>query len=195
MNTKLIGGYAVALCSTYFLNRGYQVLLPMVDAGHYDLVVEHDGVFQRIQCKYTTSTKGSQKYPVVGMCVSGGLKKDNGGIAKKINHRYASNDFDLLWVVTNDAAYLIPLSDALQGRDSKTLLRLYPRWDKYRVAIPVPYPTGEDVIKRASPRLTHSDKTLIKRLLKEGKSQDEVADIIGVSRSCISMLLHRDSET
>jgi len=90
------------------------------------------------------------------------------------------------------ASYLIPFSDVLHNRKSKTDLKLYPKWDKYRVAIPIPYPSGEESPRRrASPRLTNDDKALIKRLRKEGKTQKEIADILGVTRACISKFLIR----
>ncbi len=101
-------------------------------------------------------------------------------------YKYTSNDFDLLWVATPQKCYLIPLSEMLNELESKAEIKLYPKWDKYRVAIPTPFPSGESPVKRASPRLTDEDKAVIRRLRKEGKSQQEIADVLCVTRSCIA---------
>jgi hypothetical protein len=137
--SKHFGTYSVSLCSTYFHANGYQVLVPMGDHAHYDLAVEKDGAFQRVQCKWSSRTQ-QHGYPEVSL---------------------------------------------------KNGLRLTPKWDVHRVAIPVPFSDGESPVKRISPHLTDADKGTIKRLLDAGKSQQEVADILGVSRGCISMHLTR----
>jgi len=174
--SKHYGDFAVSLCVTYFLGLGYQVLLPFGDRGHYDLVVEMDGTFQRIQSKWTSSTKAPQGYPKVSLRVCG----------SSTTYVYCESDFDLLWVTTPEACYSIPSSEIFASKKRKSDLKLYPKWDKYRVPIPVPFPSGQAPVKRASPRLTQADKIMIRRLRNEGKSQQEVANIIGVTRACIS---------
>lgn len=194
------GDYSVSLCATYFLAREYQVLMPYGDRGHYDLVVEKDGVFQKVQCKYSTglkrpNSKKTQVYPCVSLRVCGTVRAGENGVAAVVNHIYTKTDFDLLWVATSNTCYLIPLTDILQGRESKTDLTLYPKWDKYRVAVPLPAPSNEDsLINRMTPHLTNEDKATIKRLTKENKSNNEIAAILGVTRSCISMFKLREKK-
>jgi len=119
-------------------------------------------------------------------------KKDN-GIVKTVVHCYSKDDFDLLWVATPHTCYLIPLEDILHKKDAIRGMKLYPKWDKYRVAIPIPMPSESDsTTKRASPRLTEDDKSTIKRLVKEGRKQQDIADILGVTRGCVSAFLSRD---
>lgn len=193
MNTKMFGEYGVELCATYFLYQGYQVLRPFGDCGSYDLVVEKDGCFQRIQCKRTTVTKGKYGYPVVPLHNPRSRIERNGTVPCHSVRCYTIEDFDILWVTTPHACYLIPFSDALQGRNSKRTLRLYPKWDRYRVSIPIPCPSGGDPpVARLSPRLNTEDKAIIKRLRKEGRKEQDIADILGVSRSCISVFLSRE---
>ena len=192
MKSKVIGDYGVSLCATYFLHKGYQVLMPYGDRGHYDLVVEKYGTFQRIQCKWTSSVKKPYGYPVVSLSVCGSVKKEN-NIAKRVVHRYSKNDFDMLWVATPHTCYLIPLEDILHEKDTIGGMKLYPKWDRYRVAIPIPTPSENDCsVKRASPRLTEDDKATIKRLVKEGRKQQDIADILNVTRGCISAFLSRE---
>ncbi len=192
------GDYSVSLCATYFLAREYQVLMPYGDRGHYDLVVERDGIFQRVQCKWSAgmkrpNSKKPQRYPCVSLRVCSTVRGGERGVASVVKHVYTNKDFDLIWIATPNTCYLIPLIDILQKKESKTDLTLYPKWDKYRVAVPLPVPSNEDgLINRMPPHLTNDDKATINRLIKEGKSENEIADILGVTRGCISMFRLRE---
>lgn len=185
------GSYSVSLCITYFLSQEYQVLFPMTDRGDYDLVVEKNDKFERVQCKWTTHTRKPQGYPIVSLRVCGSAKKGN-GVAKVVVHRYNLDSFDFLWVVSLEACYLIPSSKIYEHIGSKAMLELTPKWDIFRVPILVPYPSGETPVKRASPRLTEADKIMIRRLHKDGKTQQYIAEILGVTRSCVGKFILRN---
>jgi len=191
----MYGDYGVSLCTTYFLAKGYQVLMPFGDRGHYDLVVEHNGALQRVQCKWTSVVRKPHGYPIVSLRVRGTAKKED-GVAQTVLHRYSKKDFDLLWVATPNTCYLIPLADILHTKETINDLKLYPKWDKYRVAVPIPTPSENmNDVKRWSPRLTQDDKATIKRLIKEGWEQQKIADILNVTRGCISVFLSRDKKS
>lgn len=192
-NSKIKGDYAVSLATVYFLYNNYQVLFPYGDRGHYDLVVEKDGIFQRVQSKLTTRLKKPQNYYCVSLNVSGSAKKEN-NIALVVSHTYNITDFDLLWVTTPVSCYLIPFKDILNGRATKRDLKLYPKWDKYKVAIPIPARDENSSNVRVSPRLTMEDKATIKQLLKANKTEREIANILNVSESCISVQKSRNKE-
>ena len=49
------GRAGLSLAITYFSLNGYTVSLPMNDTQWYDMIVEKDGVFQTVQCKFTAS--------------------------------------------------------------------------------------------------------------------------------------------
>lgn len=51
MNTKTIGERTEAIILAEFLKAGYVVLLPFGDNQRYDLVIDVDGDFLRVQCK------------------------------------------------------------------------------------------------------------------------------------------------
>lgn len=51
MNTKLIGDVTQAVVIADLMKRGKTVLTPFGDKDRYDLVVDEDGRFIRIQCK------------------------------------------------------------------------------------------------------------------------------------------------
>lgn len=50
-STKEIGDTAVAGVLARLLKRGYAILLPFGDSQRYDLVLDKDGQFFRVQCK------------------------------------------------------------------------------------------------------------------------------------------------
>ena len=192
-NTKSYGDYAVSLATVYFLSQNYQVLFPYGDRGNYDLAIEKESVFQKIQCKWKTQLKKPQKYYRVSLHVCGSYRKEN-HIAQMVVHKYTKEDFDLLWVATPISCYLIPSKDIFINAETKSDLKLYPKWDKYIVFVPIPQRPMEDDSIRLSPRLTNSDKMLIKRLLKENKTHKEISDILNVSKSCISVQVCRDKD-
>lgn len=52
MDSKQKGNLAVASAIAYFVSSGYTVSVPLSDTAKYDLVIEKQGVFQAVQCKY-----------------------------------------------------------------------------------------------------------------------------------------------
>ena len=102
MNTKEKGDVAVGLAIAHFVSEGKEVLLPIGDKQKYDLVIEDNGKFFKIQCKYTSyNAKGKRSY-VAPLYVGGGNKSSNRHL------HYKTGDFDLFFVATPDGSYLIP---------------------------------------------------------------------------------------
>lgn len=54
-SARLKGTIGELMIMTDILMRGYDVALPYTEGSRYDLIVERNGKFERIQCKYTTS--------------------------------------------------------------------------------------------------------------------------------------------
>lgn len=52
MDNKQKGNLATASAIHRFVSAGYTVSIPMTDTAKYDLVIEQDGRFQAVQCKY-----------------------------------------------------------------------------------------------------------------------------------------------
>ncbi|MBI2315420.1 hypothetical protein HYU93_05210 [Candidatus Daviesbacteria bacterium] len=50
-NTKEIGDTVIAGVPAQMLKKGYAILLPLGDSQRYDLVVDINSQFYRIQCK------------------------------------------------------------------------------------------------------------------------------------------------
>lgn len=58
VNTKAIGEISEAVILAEFLRAGFPVLLPFGDNQRYDMVVEADGGFLRVQCKTARRIQG-----------------------------------------------------------------------------------------------------------------------------------------
>lgn len=106
MNSKHKGDLALSKAIAYFMESGYEVLLPIGDKRPYDLVVEKDGTLQKVQCKYT-SHKTKYGVYVAPLRVMGG-NRSSGNTSK----RYSKEDFDLLFVYTAEGTmYNIPFKN------------------------------------------------------------------------------------
>jgi hypothetical protein len=102
MNTKRKGSIAVGKAISYFMSNGSSVFLPVSDCDKYDLVIEKQAQFQRIQCKYSNDKEKSGAY-IIDLRTFGGYRE------KTYHTKYIENDFDELYVFTSDEkSYLIP---------------------------------------------------------------------------------------
>lgn len=81
MNTKERGDNAVGQAINFFINQGYEVCLPIGDKRDFDLVVEKDGVLQKVQVKYAGLYKTTSVCKV-GLRITGGNQSFN--YSKKI---------------------------------------------------------------------------------------------------------------
>jgi hypothetical protein len=119
MNSKQKGDLALSKAISYYMEAGFEVLLPIGDKRPYDLVVENaEGILRKVQCKFTSHKRKSGKY-AVPLRVMGGNRSYN--TAKK----YDKKDFDILFVFTdNGAKYAIPFSE-VEATNSLTLNSKY----------------------------------------------------------------------
>jgi len=129
MDNKHKGNLAVASAIKYFVSAGYTVSIPLADTAKYDLVVERNGVFQTIQCKYA-GYEGNPGVFSAPLYVSGGNRSSGNRRIK-----YQSGDFDILFILcANGQAYAIPFQEIAGqttinvGRESK-----WARWEKYSI--------------------------------------------------------------
>lgn len=113
---KQKGNSGLSLAIAYFGTNGYTISVPLNDTQWYDLIVEKDGIFQTVQCKFT-----SIKNNAIHLQSKGGTK----GTAydSVLNH-----PLDLLFCVTGDLnMFLIPMSDIRQaGNTNRIVLRTAP---------------------------------------------------------------------
>jgi len=130
MDNKHKGNLAVASAIAHFVSSGYKVSIPLTNVAKYDLVVEKDGVFQSIQCKYV-GYEGNRGIFAAPMYVSGGNRS-----AGNRRMTYKEGDFDVLFILcASGRTYAIPLRDIVGhttvnvGRNSK-----WSRWERYALS-------------------------------------------------------------
>ena len=97
------GNAGLALAIAYFGTNGYTVSTPLNDTQWYDLIVEKDGIFQTVQCKFTASKDNSISL------------RSTGGTKGSVYDNVKNHPLDLLFCVDKDIhMYLIPMQDLLE---------------------------------------------------------------------------------
>lgn len=105
MNTKERGDLAVGQAINFFIKNKYEVCLPIGDKRDYDLVIEKDGVLQKVQVKF------AGLYARGNVCKVG-LRITGGNQSFLYSKKYKQNAFDLLFVYTEKGeVYLLPWKD------------------------------------------------------------------------------------
>jgi hypothetical protein len=127
MENKQKGNLAVASAIMHFVSMGYTVSIPLSDTAKYDLVIEKEGDFLAVQCKFA-GYEGNPGIFSVPLYVSGGNRSAG-------NHRirYQRGDFDLLFILcANGRSYAIPFAEIADqvtinvGRVTK-----WSKWEQY----------------------------------------------------------------
>ena len=118
------GRAGLAMGIAYFGSNGYNISIPLNDTQDYDLVVEKDNTFQKVQCKSTSRMNKNKLFYIVKLESYGGL---NGGT---YYGTVKDSSADLLFILTeNKDMYLIPINIIVQNRT----LTLTNDYDKYKV--------------------------------------------------------------
>ena len=104
-SSKQQGNIGIARAIYEYTKRGYSVLLPLTDSNKYDLVLEKDGIFSRVQVK-TTSLKEPSSKPGVYRAIL--EARGGGGNHPKVVKRQ-NGDYDILFILTvDDECWSIP---------------------------------------------------------------------------------------
>ena len=100
-NTKTIGERSVACILAALLKAGKTVLLPFGDNQRYDMVIEEDGNFTRIQCKTGRLRNGVIAFNVCSQAGGSGKRRDYQG------------EIDVFGVYCPelDTVYIVPIKD------------------------------------------------------------------------------------
>lgn len=116
LNNKDKGRAGLSLAIAYFGSNGYTVSLPINDTQWYDLVVEKDGIFQTVQCKFTASK--NKEIQLVNKGGTKGITYDN-----LLNH-----PVDLLFCADDmKNLFVIPVEEIRKsGNLSRIVLRTIP---------------------------------------------------------------------
>ena len=107
---KQKGNAGLSLAIAYFGTNGYTISLPLNDTQWYDMIVEKDGVFQTVQCKFTASKNNE-----ISLKSCGGTKGD--AYDNVLNH-----PLDLLFCANQDMdLWLIPMEDLRQAGNTRSI--------------------------------------------------------------------------
>ena len=104
MDTKLKADIAESAVITELLMRGYRVLQPVGDRLSYDLVVDHNGQFIRLQIKAAWYNARKKMFIVDN-------RRTRTNRRKMLRSRYSLSDFDfaILFVYEEKAFYVMPI--------------------------------------------------------------------------------------
>ena len=114
------GRAGLSLAIAYFGANGYTVSIPLNDTQWYDLVVEKDGKFMSVQCKFTSTKDNSIRLKSTGG-TNGGVY-DNILNHPELDYIFCSNDKCKMW--------LIPFED-LKKSGNKNEITLMKSLNKY----------------------------------------------------------------
>ncbi|MGH9782870.1 MAG: group I intron-associated PD-(D/E)XK endonuclease [Terriglobia bacterium] len=114
-NSKSVGDITQSQVMAALLKHGKKVLMPFGDNYRYDLVVEEDGRFTRIQCKTGKLHRGAIVFAVASS------QYHRGG--KRQDYRGQIDAFGV-FCPDNAKVYIIPIDDLPLVREAK--LRLAP---------------------------------------------------------------------
>ena len=110
------GRAGMALAIAYFGSNGYTVSVPLNDTQWYDLIVEKDGIFQTVQCKFTASANKEISL------------KSTGGTKGSVYDSILAHPIDLLFCADDEQhLFVIPVEDLLKAGNKRSfVLRTVP---------------------------------------------------------------------
>ena len=108
----------------YFSTNGYTVSIPLNDTQDYDLIVEKNGILQRVQVKATGCIGKGGNYQVA--------LKSCGGTKGKMYKTVIDTNIEEVFIVTNNMdIFIIPIEKI----KNKSTLNLCEKYEKYRILI------------------------------------------------------------
>lgn len=104
------GRAGLSLAISYFSLNGYTVSLPLNDTQWYDLIIEKNGTFQTVQCKFTTTKDNAI------------ILKSKGGTKGQTYDSVLNHPLDYLFCANENLdMWLIPLTDLKQSGNTKAI--------------------------------------------------------------------------
>lgn len=107
LNPSQIGDITELKCQVFLIEHGWNVLLPIGNHQKYDLVIEKNNKFYRIQCKHAmpqeTGFLVRTKYEV----------RENGKTKKKV---YSKEDCDFFMTECYNKFYIFPIFGTIETR-------------------------------------------------------------------------------
>lgn len=107
LNPSQIGDITELKCQLFLIERGWNVLLPIGNHQKYDLVIEKNGKFYRIQCKHAMEQE-------TGFIVRTKYEIRNNGKTKK--QIYTFEDCDYFMTEYKGKCYIFPVFGTTETR-------------------------------------------------------------------------------
>jgi hypothetical protein len=118
---KQKGDLAELMVACDLRRRGYKIAIPFGEESDYDLVIDLEGVLERVQVKYTESDGRT----ISVWCKSNSLT--NGKVRRVKRYTRATIDWLAVYDRTTDDCFYVPASELGEGRDVVTLRLAEPR--------------------------------------------------------------------
>jgi len=116
-STKKQGGIGETRAIYEYSRLGYSVLSPITDNNPYDLVIEKDGKFQKVQVKTSSRLMGPNPIFIVD--------KRGGGSKSHQGKRVEQGEYDLLFTMYKDGrCWSIPFKE-VEGKATVTVGKPY----------------------------------------------------------------------
>jgi hypothetical protein len=105
MNPSQIGLITEMQCQLFLIEQGYNVLIPMGNHQKYDLVIEKNGKFTRIQVKHASMQDNGRSFLVKTRYEVRDISK-----SQRVKHeKYTKNDCDYFMTEYNKNFYIFPI--------------------------------------------------------------------------------------
>lgn len=129
LNPSIIGLTTELKCQLYLIEQGFNVLIPLGNHQKYDIVVEKNGKFTRIQVKHATEKDNGNSFLVQTRYSVRDISK-NQRVRKE---SYSKEDCDYFMTEFNNIFYIFPIFGTIETKFwlSKTTLKTQKRAENY----------------------------------------------------------------
>lgn len=110
LDNKALGRKGLICGISYFGMNGYTISIPLNDTQWYDLIVEKDGKFQTVQCKFTDSKDNRIPF------------RSCGGTDGHVYDNILNHPLDLLFCANEEHWYLIPMEDIRKSGNKNSIV-------------------------------------------------------------------------
>lgn len=112
MNPSQIGLITEYKCQLYLIENGFNVLMPIGNYQKYDLVIEKNGKFTRIQVKHASSQNDGESFLVRTKYEVRNVDK----IQRMEKQKYTKEDTDYFMTEYDNQFYIFPVFDTVETK-------------------------------------------------------------------------------
>ena len=112
LNPSIIGQITEMKCQLFLIEQGFNVLVPMGNHQKYDLVIENEGRFTKIQVKHATKKDNGNSFLVLTKYEVRDVSK-NQRVRKE---KYSDEDCDYFMTEYNNKFYIFPNFNTLETK-------------------------------------------------------------------------------